>query len=120
MDDISDEQLFQAYMGGLKEDIKHEIFLTHPTNIMEAMQSAHHIQAKNKSTHKSTSGAYTGSKHHFGVHKTIVPQSKSLTPQQMDETREKGLCFNCDNKYSKGHKCGEKKLFYIDCEEEED
>ena len=26
---------------------------------------------------------------------------------------------NCDNKYSKGHKCGEKKLFYIDCEEEE-
>jgi hypothetical protein len=38
----------------------------------------------------------------------------------MDERREKGLCFNCDNKYSKGHKCGEKKLFYIDCEEEED
>ena len=38
----------------------------------------------------------------------------------MDERREKGLCFNCDSKYSKGHKCGEKKLFYIDCEEEEE
>jgi hypothetical protein len=38
----------------------------------------------------------------------------------MDERRGKGLCFNCDNKCSKGHKCGEKKLFYIDCEEEED
>ena len=38
----------------------------------------------------------------------------------MDETREKGLCFNCDRKYSKGHKCGEKKLFYIDCEEDEE
>ena len=38
----------------------------------------------------------------------------------MDERRAKGLCFNCDSKYSKGHKCGEKKLFYIDCEEEED
>ena len=25
----------------------------------------------------------------------------------------------CDNKYIKGHKCGEKKLFYIACEEEE-
>ena len=37
----------------------------------------------------------------------------------MDERRVKGLCFNCDSKYSKGHKCGEKKLFYIDCEEEE-
>jgi hypothetical protein len=37
----------------------------------------------------------------------------------MDERREKGLCFNYDNKYSKGHKCCEKTLFYIDCEEEE-
>jgi hypothetical protein len=59
VDDISDEQLLEAYMGGLKEDIKHEIFLRHPTNIMEAMQYAHHIQAKNKATHKSTIGAYT-------------------------------------------------------------
>ena len=38
----------------------------------------------------------------------------------MDERREKGLCFNCDNKYSKGHECSEKKVFYIDKEEEED
>jgi hypothetical protein len=43
-----------------------------------------------------------------------------LTPQQLEERKEKGLCFNCDSKYSKGHKCGEKKLFYIDCEEEEE
>jgi hypothetical protein len=38
----------------------------------------------------------------------------------MDERREKGICFNCDNKYSKGNKCNENKLFYIDCGEEED
>ena len=43
-----------------------------------------------------------------------------MTPQKMNEIREKVLSFNCDNKYSKGHKCGEKKLFYIDCEEEEE
>ena len=52
----------------------------------------------------------------------IFPSSKPpqrLTPQKLDERREKGLCFNCDNKYSKGHKCNENKLFYIDCEEEE-
>jgi hypothetical protein len=35
----------------------------------------------------------------------------------MDERREKELCFNFDNNYSKGHKCSENKLFYIDCEE---
>ena len=31
----------------------------------------------------------------------------------------KGLCFNFYSKYNKGHKCGEKKLFYIECKEEE-
>ena len=49
-----------------------------------------------------------------------LPKPTRLTPQQMDERRAKGLCFNCDIKYSKGNKCGEKKLFYIDCEEEEE
>jgi hypothetical protein len=49
-----------------------------------------------------------------------TPQPTRLTPQQLEERKEKGLCFNCDNKYSKGHKCGEKKLFYIYCEEKEE
>ena len=26
-----------------------------------------------------------------------------LAPQQLNERREKDLCFNCDSKYSKGH-----------------
>ena len=49
-----------------------------------------------------------------------TPQPTRLTPQQLEERKAKGLCFNCDNKYSKGHKCGEKNVFYIDCEEEEE
>jgi hypothetical protein len=48
---------------------------------------------------------------------TTILQPTRLTPQQTDEIRAKGLCFNYD-KYNKGNKCGEKKLFYIDCEEE--
>jgi hypothetical protein len=43
-----------------------------------------------------------------------------LKPQQLAERKEKGLCLNCNSKDSKGHKCGENKLFYIDCEEEEE
>ena len=42
-----------------------------------------------------------------------------LTRQQLEEKREKGLLYSCDRKYTKGCKCAEKKLFYIDCEEEE-
>jgi len=42
------------------------------------------------------------------------------TKQQLEEKREKGLCYNCDSKCTKGHKCAEKKLFYIEYEEEEE
>jgi hypothetical protein len=89
VDDISDENLLEAYIGGLKQDIKHELFLRHPTNIMEAMQIASHIQAKNKATHKSTIGAYTIRKDCFGVYKTSVPQLTRLTPQNMEEEERK-------------------------------
>ena len=49
-----------------------------------------------------------------------LPQPTRLTLQKLEEKREKGICYSCDRKYSKGHKCAEKKLFYIDCEEEEE
>ena len=49
-----------------------------------------------------------------------LPQPTRLKPQQLEEKRAKGLFYSCDRKYTKGHKCAEKKLFYIDCEEEEE
>ena len=48
----------------------------------------------------------------------ILPQPTRLIPQQLEEKREKGLWYSCDSKYAKGHKCAQKKLFYIYCEEE--
>ena len=38
----------------------------------------------------------------------------------MEEKGEKGLCYNCDRKCTKGHKCAEKKFFYIEYEEEQE
>ena len=48
------------------------------------------------------------------------PQPTRLTPQKLEEKRAKGLFYSCDRKYTKCHKCAKKKLFYIDCEEEEE
>ena len=49
-----------------------------------------------------------------------LPQPTRLTPQKLEEKRAKGLFYSCDRKYTKVHKCAEKKLFYIDCEEGEE
>ncbi|KAL0013161.1 hypothetical protein SO802_000230 [Lithocarpus litseifolius] len=37
---------------------------------------------------------------------------KKLTPTELKERRDKGLCFNCDEKFVPGHQC--KKLFFIE------
>ena len=61
--------------------------------------------------------------HNYKDGSVVAPslsQPIRLTPQQLQEKRAKGLCYNCDSKYTKGHKCAEKKLFKIDCEEEEE
>ena len=32
----------------------------------------------------------------------------------MDERRKKGLCYNCDEKWGPGHRCGNAKLFLLE------
>ena len=47
------------------------------------------------------------------VYTPRLPQPTRLTPHQLEEKRAKGLCYSCDSKYTKAHKCAENKLFYI-------
>jgi hypothetical protein len=83
-----------------------------------AFRVAINAESKNMSmsTRRTTPNIYREN----NVPSSKPPQPTRLIPQQLEESKEKGLCFNCDNKYIKGHKCGEKKLLYIDCEEEEE
>jgi hypothetical protein len=59
VDNISDEKSLEVDIGGLKEEIKHVIFLKRSENIMAAMQFSWHIQAKNKATHNYIIGEYS-------------------------------------------------------------
>ncbi|XP_049345420.1 uncharacterized protein LOC125809928 [Solanum verrucosum] len=52
--------------------------------------------------------------------KPQLKHAKLLSPAEMEERRSKGLCFNCDEKYSYGHVCKKKRqLFYMEVEEGE-
>lgn len=68
------------------------------------------VENKNISTRKLVNKNYRED------HAPSIKLTRS-TPQQMDEKGEKGLCLKFDSNYSKGHKYGEKKLFYIDYED---
>ena len=74
------------------------------------------LESKIMATNKSTRHNYKDG----SVVSLSLPQPTRIMPQQLEEKREKGLCYNCDSKCIKGHKCAEKKLFYIEYEEEEE
>jgi hypothetical protein len=116
--DIPDDHLIDVFIGTLRDNIQHEVHLWEPKSLENAFRVARNVESKNMAmaTRRTTPNIYREN----NAPSSKTPQPTRLTPQQLEERKEKGLCFNCDIKYSKGHKCGEKKLFYIDCEEEEE
>jgi hypothetical protein len=116
--DIPNEHLINVFIGTLKDNIQHEVRLWEPKSLENAFRVARNVESKNMAmaTRRTNPNIYREN----NAPSSKTPQPTMLTPQQLEERKEKGLCFNCDSKYGKGHKCGEKKLLYIDCEEEEE
>jgi hypothetical protein len=116
--DIPDEHFIDVFIGTLKDNIQHEVCLWEPKSLENAFKVARNVEIKNMAmaTRRTNPNIYREN----NAPSSKAPQPTRLTPQQLEERKAKGLCFNCDSKYSKGHKCGEKKLFYINCEEEQE
>jgi hypothetical protein len=114
--DIPKEHKIDLFIGTLKDNIQHEVHVLEPDSLEKAFRLARKIECKIMATRKPTTHFYKDG----SVATSKFPQPTMLTPQQLEEKRAKGLCCSCDSKYTKGHKCAEKKLFYIDCEEEEE
>jgi hypothetical protein len=76
------------------------------------MEHAFSLTRKVESKNMATRRVITNNYRENAVSSLNLTQLTRLTPQQMDERRAKGLCLNCDIKYSKGHKYGEKYINY--------
>ena len=114
LNNIPEEHRIDVFIGYLKDNIQHDVRLWEPDSLEKAFRSARKMESKIMATGKHTTHNYKDG----SVVAPSLPQPIRLTPQQLEEKRAKGPCYSCDNKYTKGHKCAEKKLFYIDCEEE--
>lgn len=62
-------------------------------------------------------GHKTGSTYKVLVTAEVKPQPASnvpmISPQELQETREKGLCFKCGDKFGLGHQCAMKHLNFM-------
>ena len=114
--DIPEEHMIDVFIGTLKDNIQYEVRVWEFDSLEKAFRLARKIECKIMATRKPTTHIYKDG----SAATPRLLQPTRLTTQQLEEKRAKGLCYSCDRKYTKGHKCAKKKLFYIDCEEEEE
>ncbi|CAL5377841.1 unnamed protein product [Camellia sinensis] len=102
-----------CFISGLKESIKADVQASRPATLSAVIGLARLYEARCYSNRRTV---------HPEARKTIpnrpsIPNSrplpiKRLSPAEHHDRRSKGLCFNCNEKFSPGHRC--KKLFLIE------
>jgi hypothetical protein len=88
--------LIDVFIGNLKDNIQHEVRLWEPKSLENAFKVARNVESKNMAmaTRRTNPNIYRVN----NSPSSKTPQPTRLTPQQLEERKEKGLCFNYDSK----------------------
>lgn len=127
--DWPEKALVGAFIGGLKNDLAAEVRVFRPKTYAAAVDIARlrddHLQAMRKQTpyanKRSGPTSFENRSMGGGVDTTsgttqkVVPMGvKRLPWDELRKRREKGLCFNCDEKFTPGHRCRVKQVYLIE------
>jgi hypothetical protein len=120
--------LLSCFISGLKPEIRREIQAFQPISLTHAISLARLQEDKinDRSTYnRNTAMSSNTQNYHRQSFKPSVlsnptkPTSppakhipiKRLTPAELQARRDQNLCYNCDEKFSPGHRC--KRLFHL-------
>ncbi|KAL4567338.1 hypothetical protein LXL04_022921 [Taraxacum kok-saghyz] len=141
---ITEEVAMGQFINGLKNEIRAEVRVMGPRSLDQAMELAVKIEDKvnptlfrptfAKSTQSTTnlqnhSSSFSSSS--SGTHPTVKPlftgsyskpirETRRLSEKELQEKKDRGLCFKCDEKWKVGHQCKRKELSIILALDEED
>lgn len=122
-----DSQQIQLFTAGLREELAIDVELHQPDDLQEAMGLA---RAYERKASRLASGTRPALRAPFrsgpaaanlptapaatteGSQEQAPRQFRRLSPAELAERRCQGLCYNCDEKFVRGHKCA--RLFYIE------
>lgn len=139
--DLPDNHALSCFLAGLKPEISVMVRMLKPRNLQEAISLAK-LQEQNliynpkpnsvSINHRPTSKFHQPHPSQRPVnHQNSIPisrpipsnfsrpstppvlPSKRLSSQDFDEKRAKGICFWCDEKYTKDHNCRKKRQLYF-------
>lgn len=108
--------MISFFVGGLKEDIRLNVQMFRPISLSAAIGLARlqeeKLTAKCHQVRIDATQAtpFVGT----GVGKPSNRPIKKLTPMEMQARGGKGLCYNCDERFSPGHRCKVEKLYLME------
>ncbi|CAM8978876.1 unnamed protein product [Rhodiola kirilowii] len=113
---MSASNLLTRFTSGLKDEIHCELVMLRPTTLQVTMGMARLAEQKRAVFQRTLSyRSFSHPSHRLPPSqnhpKLLTPPTsttlpiKRLTPTKMAARKEKGLCFNCDERYAPGHKC---------------
>ncbi|XP_057803459.1 uncharacterized protein LOC131018771 [Salvia miltiorrhiza] len=108
----SEEYSSASFISGILEELQGLMLLFKPKTLIEAIEIGNFTNQVT-SYKRPERGGTTNKLNNQGNSKTPV---KILTAAEMAVRREKGLCFNYDEKFFAGHKC-KHKSFYMEMTE---
>ena len=126
---LTDKQEAECFISRLKDGLRADVRVQNPQNLSVAIGLARTYELKAQEVRRPTNPTFSSSVCNSnnqwntstpsGAKDTnperILPIRK-LSPTELQRRRQQRLCYNCDEKYTMGHKC--KKLFFIELEEE--
>ncbi|KAF9671375.1 hypothetical protein SADUNF_Sadunf12G0040800 [Salix dunnii] len=123
--DLSPTLQLSCFIGGLREGLKQDVKLLCPATVHEAMNFAHEVDAKFQKlrfAHPSiNSSPKLPLQHNVALTRTRTESTsqkdmpfKKLTPEEIQYKRQNNLCFYCDEKFVRGHKCARKQILLLD------
>ncbi|KAH6778472.1 hypothetical protein C2S51_009784 [Perilla frutescens var. frutescens] len=97
----SENYFIASFLSGLSEELRSAVKMFNPSTLDQAVKtSAQPLTSVPTPTQKNP--------------------VKFLTSAQMSERRSQGLCYNCDERYTPGHRCKARINYIIMIEEEEE
>ncbi|OMO53595.1 Retrotransposon gag protein [Corchorus olitorius] len=140
---LTDEHLLNCFISGLLQEIQYELIPLSPPNLTQALALAKMIETKLNAQKTIRRAPPVQSFADFPKPNITTtyptrqptlptlpaptrvptlpgPQIKRLTSTEMQARRAKGLCYNCDEKYSPGHKCRTTPFLLMQIEDDEE
>ncbi|VFQ86975.1 unnamed protein product [Cuscuta campestris] len=120
----SETNLISLFHSGLKPHLQHEIALLSPETLSDSFALARELEAKHNAllhtvTHRQPQGLFTGQTRSPPGRQqpstvasptegksSLATPIRRLTRAEKLEKDAKGLCYNCDQRWMKGHRCG--------------